>query len=79
MQRELADRDKIMQSFVMNTEDQKNLQHRCLITSYKSKLTALEKKVDNLKKQNQQLKKENKEMVSLKENDQILRDRVVVL
>ena len=53
MQRELADRDKIMQSFVMNTEDQKNLQQRCLITSYKSKLTALEKKVDSLKKQNQ--------------------------
>ena len=42
-----------MQSFVMNTEDKKNLQQRCLITSYKSKLTALEKKVDSLKKQNQ--------------------------
>lgn len=31
LEKEVAERDKLMQNYVLNTEDQKNLQSRCLI------------------------------------------------
>ena len=63
-----------MQNYVLNTEDQKNLQSRCLIQSYKSKLITLEKKLESTKRQNTQLKHENKELLKFKENDKLLRN-----
>ena len=50
LQKEVAERDKLMQNYVLNTEDQKNLQSRCLIQSFKSKIVTLEKKLESTKR-----------------------------
>ena len=48
--KEVADRDKLMQTFVLNNESEPAVKERCVLQSYKSKLTQIEGKLEALKK-----------------------------
>ena len=67
--REVKERDKLMQNFVLNNESEAKVQEKCVITSYKSKLDSVKRKLEQTKKLNTNLKQENS---TLKENEQLL-------
>ena len=71
--KEVADRDKLMQSFILNNESEAKVKERCVIKSYKSKLASIERKLEQFKKQNTALKTENS---TLKENGSLLNVRL---
>lgn len=57
--KEVAERDRLMQTFILSNETDSKVQERCVVQSYKSKLASIERKLEYLKKQNQGLKSEN--------------------
>ena len=62
LENEVVQTEKLMSQYVLDKEGVKNLQSRCVIQSYKSKLVTYEKKVELLKQKTKDLKKENKEL-----------------
>ena len=68
--KEVADRDKLMQKFILNNESEASVKEKCVLQSYKSKLASIERKLEFSKKQNLVLKYEN---TKLKENEQLLK------
>ena len=50
LSREVSDRDKLMQKFVLNNETEANVKEQCVLKSYKSKLTNVELKLETTKK-----------------------------
>ena len=67
--KEVADRDKLMQKFILNNESEASVKEKCVLQSYKSKLASIERKLEFSKKQNLVLKYEN---TKLKEQEQLL-------
>ena len=54
--KEVADRDKLMQKFILNNESEVKVKESCVLQSYKSKVAALERKLESLKRHNTTLK-----------------------
>lgn len=52
LSKEVADRDRLMQTFILSNESDSKVQERCVLQSYKSKLASIERKLESLKKQN---------------------------
>ena len=50
MSREVSDRDKLMQKFVLNNETESKVKEQCVLKSYKSKLANVELKLETTKK-----------------------------
>lgn len=65
----MADRDKLMQTFILNNESEAKVKKATVIKKYKSKIAAVERKLESFKKQNTALKTENG---TLKENGSLL-------
>jgi len=57
--KEVADRDKLMQKFILNNESETKVKESCVLQSYKSKLASVERKNESLKKTNAAIKAEN--------------------
>ena len=64
--KEVSDRDKLMQKFILNNESEASVKEKCVLQSYKSKLASIERKLEFSKKQTLVLKCENSK---LKENE----------
>ena len=62
--KEVADRDKLMQKFILNGESEIKVKESCVLQSYKSKLQSVEKKHESLKKSNATLKVEKQELAA---------------
>ena len=60
--KEVADRDKLMQKFILNNESEASVKEKCFLQSYKSKLASIERKLEFSKKQNLVLKYENSKL-----------------
>ena len=56
--KEVADRDKLMQKFVLNGESEVKVKESCVLQQYKSKLQQVEKKNEALSKKKIALKAE---------------------
>ena len=56
--KEVADRDKLMQKFVLNGESEVKVKESCVLQQYKSKLQQVEKKNETITKKNTALKAE---------------------
>ena len=65
----MAERDKLMQTFILNNGSETKVKESCVLQSYKSKLASIQRKLESLKKYNTDLKTENS---TLKENEQLL-------
>ena len=52
LSKEVAERDKLMQKFILNNESETKVKEKCVLQSYKSKIAETERKNEVLKKQN---------------------------
>ena len=46
----MADRDKLMQTFILNNESEAKVKKATVIKKYKSKIAAVERKLESFKK-----------------------------
>jgi len=60
--REVTERDKLMQKFILGSESDVKVKESCVLQSYKSKLASVERKHHKLKKQVATLQAQNTEL-----------------
>ena len=67
LSKEVAERDKLMQKFILNNESEPKVKEKCILQSYKSKIAETERKNEQLKKQNSSLKAESSRLVEIEQ------------